>query len=285
MQLISSKAHIDILMTQEGDLKPFLVHRQCYLDEYTDLEKIEYLQNMLISRATGGDDNSQNDYKVLRDYVINHPTLKGLCPSFIKTNRSLDQFWGFIQPKFETYKERRQYIYGQFVASLDFLEGKQAHPANQSIDEVLSQFSEDSIHRAWQKALERKSHDPDGAITMARSIIESVCKHILHDRGVSFDENRIELSDLYKATAKELNMSPEQHSEQVFKQILGGCSGVVNGLGTLRNKHGDAHGDKPKSAKPKKRHAELAVNLAGAMALFLVETHLESHRPEPTVDF
>lgn len=285
MHLISLNVHIDMLMTLENNLKQFLVNRQCYLDEFTDLEKIEYLQNMLISRATGGDDNSQGDYKILRDYVINHSTLKTLCPSFIKTNRSLDQFWGFIQPKFETYKERRQYIYGQFVASLDFLEGKQAHPANQSIDEVLSQFSEDSIHRAWQKALERKSHDPDGAITMARSILESVCKHILHDRGVMFDESRIDLSDLYKSTAKELNMSPEQHSEQVFKQILGGCSGVVNGLGTLRNKHGDAHGDKPKSAKPKKRHAELAVNLAGAMALFLVETHLESHSPEPTVDF
>ncbi|MGR3089691.1 abortive infection family protein [Vibrio furnissii] len=61
---------------------------------------------------------------------------------------------------------------------------------------------------------------------------------------------------------------PQTALEQVFKQILGGCSGVINGLGTLRNKHGDAHGDKPKSANPKKRHAELAVNLAGAMALF-----------------
>ncbi|KPL95406.1 abortive infection family protein [Vibrio splendidus] len=39
--------------------------------------------------------------------------------------------------------------------------------------------------------------------------------------------------------------------EQVFKQILGGCSGVVHGLGTFRNKHGDTHGDKPKSVKQK----------------------------------
>lgn len=266
-------------------MKPFLNHAQCYLDDFTDVQKIEYIQSILISKATGGSDNSPHDFTVLRNYIINHATLKELAPSFIKTNRTLDQFWGFIKGKFSTYEERRQYIYSQFNPALDLLEGKQTSPVNSSVGDVLSKFSEDSIHQAWQKALERKSQDPDGAITMARSILESVCKHILHDRNIPFDENRIELSDLYKATAKELNMSPEQHSEQIFKQILGGCSGVVNGLGTLRNKHGDAHGHKPLAAKPKKRHAELAVNLAGAMALFLVETHLESHKKTPKIDF
>ncbi len=56
-------------------------------------------------------------------------------------------------------------------------------------------------------------------------------------------------------------------------EILGGCSGIVNGLGSLRNKHGDAHGSGPKAIKPKPRHAELAVNLAGTMAIFLIETY------------
>jgi hypothetical protein len=34
----------------------------------------------------------------------------------------------------------------------------------------------------------------------------------------------------------------------------------------------DAHSSGPKRARPKPRHAELAVNLAGAMATFLVST-------------
>ncbi|WP_420196198.1 abortive infection family protein [Idiomarina xiamenensis] len=74
-------------------------------------------------------------------------------------------------------------------------------------------------------------------------------------------------------TAKELNLSPDQHNEQIFKQILGGCSGIVNGLGTLRNKLGDAHGKGKLPVKPQARHAELAVNLAGSMTLFLISTH------------
>ncbi|HCG8650235.1 TPA: abortive infection family protein [Vibrio parahaemolyticus] len=72
-------------------------------------------------------------------------------------------------------------------------------------------------------------------------------------------------------------MAPEQHNESIFKQILGGCSGIVNGLGTLRNKLGDAHGQGKRPVKPQARHAELAVNLAGTMSLFLISTY-EAHK-------
>lgn len=36
---------------------------------------------------------------------------------------------------------------------------------------------------------------------------------------------------------------------------------------------GDAHGAGRKRYRPAERHAALAVNLAGSMALFLIETH------------
>ena len=53
---------------------------------------------------------------------------------------------------------------------------------------------------------------------------------------------------------------------------------VVNHLGAIRNKFGDAHGQGRKPIKPKARHAELAVNLAGTMAAFLVATWKERNR-------
>ena len=69
-----------------------------------------------------------------------------------------------------------------------------------------------------------------------------------------------------------MNLAPSQHTEQVFKQILGGYH-AVEGLGVLRNRISDAHGQwkKPVCAAP--RHAELAVNLAGALATFLLASH------------
>jgi hypothetical protein len=57
-----------------------------------------------------------------------------------------------------------------------------------------------------------------------------------------------------------------------LKRMLGSCQQVVNTLGELRNKVGDAHGMGTQPAKPALQHASLAVNLAGAMAMFLVET-------------
>lgn len=236
-----------------------------------DFERAEYFQSILLARATGGDADD-NHYLLMRQHLMSNPNYTEILPRWVKTNRNLDQFWQYIKNKFPSYAERRQFLYDEINPLLEYLETKQTLPAAKSIDEVLSKFDSDGINFAWQKALERKAQDPEGAITISRSILESVCKHILHAKNIDFNESNIELSELYKITAKELNLSPDQHSEKIFKQILGGCSGIVNGLGSLRNKHGDAHGSSPRAVKPKPRHAELAVNLAGTMALFLIST-------------
>jgi hypothetical protein len=107
-----------------------------------------------------------------------------------------------------------------------------------------------------------------------------VCKHILDEYGIAYDE-KDDLPKLYGLTAEQLKLSPSQHTEQIFKQILGGCKSVVEGLGALRNKLSDAHGKGKKSAKPSPRHAELAVNLAGSMATFIVSTWEKRNSPQP----
>ena len=47
---------------------------------------------------------------------------------------------------------------------------------------------------------------------------------------------------------------------------------MVQNLGSFRNKVSDAHGQGKHPVKPLPRHATLAVNLAGAMSTFLIET-------------
>lgn len=136
-------------------------------------------------------------------------------------------------------------------------------------------FDETYIHVQWEKAIERKQTDPEGAITMARTLIESLLKHILDEQNIDHGES-MELSELYKEVAKLLNLAPEQHQEKIFKQILGGANGVVSGLGAMRNKLGDAHGGVKTKVRPKERHSELAVNLAGSIAIFIYKTYQEN---------
>lgn len=152
-------------------------------------------------------------------------------------------------------------------------------PADAAISSALRRFEPEQIHGRWTAALDRRSTDPAGAITLARTLLEDVCRWLLEQLDET-PSNQDDLPALYRRLAKALKLAPDDHSEQVFKQILGSCQQVVEQLGALRNKLGDAHGGGPRRARPAARHAELAVNLAGSMATFLVATW-ESRDPRP----
>lgn len=144
-------------------------------------------------------------------------------------------------------------------------------PADNGISNALKVFNPDDVHDRWVAAVERRADDPRGAITLARTLLEDVCKWILHEAGESY-QDKDDLPVLYRKLAKVLKLAPDEHTEQTFKQLLGSCQQIVELLGSLRSKLGDAHSPGPKKAKPQPRHAELAVNLSGTMATFLVET-------------
>jgi hypothetical protein len=153
--------------------------------------------------------------------------------------------------------------------------GIHASPGAALVGESLSLFTDwNGVQRAWTAALDKVLDDPDGAITAARTMLESVCKHICDERGVTY-ETGWDLSRLYKAAASSMNVAPDQHAEQVIKQILSGVSSVVGGLAALRNSMSDAHGQGKRSVRPVPRHAKLAVNAAFAVAGFLIDTHVE----------
>jgi uncharacterized protein YfkK (UPF0435 family) len=248
-------------------------------DLTNDFERAEYLQNMLIASATGGTADNAH-YQELRAYFLERADTKELLPSFVRTNRNLAQFWQYIKFKFSSYAERRQFIWSQFAPLFELLETGNKIPADASVSETLKRFDKEGVHTVWARALDRRKSDPEGAITAARTLLESVCKHILDEQGVDYNDNKAELPQLYHLVSMKLNLSPSQHTEEVFKQILGSCSTIVNNLCTLRNRLGDAHGKGKAVIVPAARHAELAVNLAGSLALFLVETW-EARHGEP----
>lgn len=237
------------------------------------LERALALQQMLTSRATGGGSFDQATYTLLRDELMRGPTTRDLLPRFVRTCRLENELWSHFKDVAGTYHERRVYISNEFAPLLEHLEGRTTVPADAAISEVLSSFNEEGVHRAWQRALDRRVTEPEGAITAARTLLETVCKHILELADVPYGGHD-DLPKLYGATAKTLNLAPSQHTEDSLKAILGGCHTVVQNLGTLRNRLGDAHGEGRRPYRPAPRHAALAVNLAGSMATFLVETWL-----------
>lgn len=234
-------------------------------------EKIEAMQSVLISSVTGGF-SDEPAYQHLRRYILSKPLLKELAPAFLKDFRSLEEFWPYIKGMYGHYAERRKFVWDSFRPMLERIEETGSVPSDQNVSGVLQTFDPESIHQIWLRAMDRRDADPEGAITLARSLLESVCKHILEDNSIVYEPDS-DLPSLYKLTAKSLNIAPSQHSEPIFRQILGGCTAVVEGLGALRNRLSDAHGQGKRPVKPAPRHAELAVNLSGTVAVFLVSTH------------
>jgi Abortive infection C-terminus len=236
----------------------------------TPLERARLLQNLLVSRATGGAPDDLT-YRQLRDEFIADAETKRLLPDFVRTCRDLTQFWGYIKAKADRYQERRQLLWAAFNPLLDSLEGKGRAPADSAISDALSSFDAEGVHAYWERALKRRQEDPEGAITLARTLLETVCKQILDQEGLTYEDTD-DLPQLYNKVTKHLNLAPSSHTEETFRALLGNCQQVVERLGSLRNKIGDAHGKGGRPVRPSPRHAALAVNLAGAMATFLVET-------------
>lgn len=234
------------------------------------VENVYTIKSMLVSRATGGRANDR-EFQVLRGKLVKHPLVKEKSPRFLTTCRNLDEFWGHIKSLAGSYAERRTILRDAFNPVLEFFEQLDHAPSDTAVSETLTAFDEANVHAVWSAALERRTTNPQAAITSARSLLESVCKHILDEQQMEYPEGA-DLPKLYGKAAASLNLAPSQHSEQVFKQIPGGCQSVVEGLGAMRNKLGDAHGQGKRAVRPAPRHAELAVNLAGAMATFLVAT-------------
>lgn len=236
------------------------------------LEQVENLQNILIAHATG-DSAEDPTYISLRQKVISRSELEKVIPEFVRDCRNLHQFWQFIK-SYPTYALRREFIWESFRPMFNKLEQNELTPLNGVVSASFKNLDGSSLALEWKKALERVSQDPQGSITMARTLLESTCKYILDDAQVCFEDSW-DLPKLYGETARLLNLSPSQHVEKIFKQILGSCQAVVEGLGSLRSRLGDAHGKGKNPVRPSARHAELAVNLSGSLSTYLLATWAE----------
>lgn len=188
-----------------------------------------------------------------------------------------DRYWNPLEPKYAvaTAFDSGFPIYEPGAEEV----GGTAFPGDAPATEALQGLHSEAVYSDWQRALERRINDPAGAITLARTLLETTCKHILDERNVSYATTD-GLSDLHRKVLSELGLAPSEQTEQLFKQIFSGVTSVVAGLERLRNQVGDAHGRPKDSAKPLERDAQLAVNLAGTVAAFLAAAH-EADQTKP----
>lgn len=140
---------------------------------------------------------------------------------------------------------------------------------DRELEGILTSFDAEHVSRFWKKALARKANDPDGAITAARSMLESACKHVLTDKGVEF-KPKAKLPNLFSNTLDALKLLPSQQTDEEIRKVMGNCQSIVSGLALIRNDIGDAHGKIAGENVADSVHAEFVVNLAASVAMLIL---------------
>jgi hypothetical protein len=249
--------------------------------DYSELlDTAERLNNQVVTIATSGD-NDQFSFHRDREALMSEKELASLIPRVIKNSRNTRDALSHLKTVATgdgSWALRTEYAIKDFAPILDYLEAHvrgSALPHVSGVTESLSSLDSAEVTELWSKAFQRCENDPEHAITLARSLIESACKHILDELLVPYGDSD-DAPTLYKKVAAELNLAPDQHAEQVFKQTLSGVVNVVNGLSGVANKYGDRHGaGSGRRSKPSPRHARLVVNAAGTITAFVVDTWVE----------
>ncbi|PCJ76944.1 MAG: abortive phage resistance protein [Rhodobacteraceae bacterium] len=230
-----------------------------------------YLKNNLWGLTTEG--GSETGYKHARSKLMAVGSAKRLLPEYVRHSidaASVKVALTGVASGAGSWALRRGHVTKTFMPLLQFLETG-ASAADAAITDGLTEYDAPAVQAVWAKALERRTSDPEGAVTSACTLLEEVCKHIIEDSGRVW-EAKWNIPKLYSEAAQELNLAPNQHQGDVFQTILGSSQSIVQSIGSLRNKGSDAHAGGRNRVRFKPRHAALTVNLAGAMALFLIET-------------
>ena len=153
----------------------------------------------------------------------------------------------------------------QFYVNMDIKPGHKIISCK-GISESGGEYINEQILKCEEKIM---NCDYDGAITNARTLVESVCLFILEKSKISYKSDG-NLIKLHKKVYEVLKMDPALYPYDCFKQILSGVISIINGLSNLRNVMGDAHArSERKDYKPNNRHALLAVNIAKVISEFL----------------
>lgn len=153
---------------------------------------------------------------------------------------------------------------------------------NKQIEEVFeatSTFDLPELHRQIERIRNSIDTDPGLSIGTSKELIETVCKTILTERGVSFSEDQ-DVSKLLKEVRKSLGLVPENIPNSAkgadsIRRLLSNLGSVSQGLAELRNLYGSGHGKVGNAKGLSSRHARLAVGAASTLVTFLFETHQE----------
>lgn len=135
----------------------------------------------------------------------------------------------------------------------------------------FSNIRETAFREDWATCETRMLSNPPGAITAARTMLETLLTTIITERGAEPDGSG-ELGKLLKQTEDAIGF--QRKNRQPEHQVLSGLANVINGLSAISNAAGDRHGLVQGQSIDDPSVASLCVNAAGTIGLAMIDMHL-----------
>ena len=148
--------------------------------------------------------------------------------------------------------------------------GAWSSPSTKTLATVIRNRDLASLEEEVERASDLVESDPASAITAACSMFEALCHTYIEDEGLEAPA-KVGANSLWRVVRSHLALNPTADMDKSLKQILSGLANIVDGVSSLRNNSGSAHGRAAIRYRVKPRHARLAVNASHALVHFLLE--------------
>ena len=235
------------------------------------LESAHIVANCLAQSAENGM-HDRDEYVQAREILKSGvpqgqlPKILRVCPSA----EAADAYLRRIATGSGSWGERRNAANEEMQALFEFLEF--GGGALNVIASPSDFADKGAVHAAetWEKISVRVKDDPEGAVTLASKLLEDVCIAIIESSGAK--PKAQSLKKLYDECSQLLGLKVKDHEDPNVQALIGSIAQVALRIGSLRNSSSDSHGTRIGSYRPASRHAKLAVNASGAIAVFLLET-------------
>ncbi len=150
--------------------------------------------------------------------------------------------------------------------------------STQRIKAVAASLDSSNLYEDLRRLERVGDTEPGEAIALAKEIVESCCKLILDDRGVSYRE-RADLPELLKLLRQEIRIMPQGIDKNTkaaneIREVLTSLGKIAHALGQIRNAYGKGHGRGRDFRGLEPRHARLAVGAASTFVDFVLDRHL-----------
>lgn len=177
------------------------------------------------------------------------------------------------------YDEKYAKIYLKCKEIIDRLGGGTV--AITKVAETLKiKFSSEYLSKQIDLMVQMQTTNPTNAIGMAKELIESCCKTILDEKGVTYSKDD-GVPQLASKTMDILNLLPANvqatdRGADAIKAVLGSLRAIPTKLAEIRNPFGSGHGKSASFQGLEIRHAKLAVGSSITFVDFIWSTYENS---------